>query len=73
MKYSKKIIMGPIAAYVILDKNGNVIKCHNGGGATPNNPSSEPGDLERLINSGWNQKREVALFGGGVLIVLEKS
>jgi hypothetical protein len=64
--------MAALAAYVILDNNGTVVKCHNGGGATPGVPTSGPGDLESLINAGWLQKREVALDGGRVLIVLEK-
>ena len=64
--------MAAIAAYVILDNNGVVVRCHNGGGATPNAPSTGAGDLEQLINAGFLQKREVPLDGGRVLIVLEK-
>jgi hypothetical protein len=63
--------MAALAAYVILDNNGVVVKCHNGGGATPNAPTQGAGDLEKLINGGFLQKREVPLDGGRVLIVLE--
>ena len=64
--------MAALAAYVILDSTGNVVRCHNGAGATPNAPTNGAGDLEKLINAGWLQKREVPLSGGGVLIVMEK-
>lgn len=64
--------MAALAAYVLLDNNGNVVKTHNGGGATPGVPTSGAGNLEQLINGGFLQKREVALDGGRVLIVLER-
>ena len=58
-------------AYVILNGDGTVAKTHSTdvGGSSA---TSGANDLESLIQQGYQQKREVPLDGGKVLVVLEK-
>lgn len=58
-------------AYVILSNLGVVVKTHStdvGGPA----PTAGATDLEQLITLGYQQKREVPLTEGGMLVVLER-
>ncbi len=57
-------------AYVMLNADGSVAKCHSSD--VIGVPSAGGGDVETLINSGYQQKREIPLDGGKVLLVLEK-
>ena len=60
----------PSPAYVLLSAVGAVERCHTLAIGGP--PSNGVGDLESLINSGFQPVREVALDGGKVLVVLSK-
>ena len=60
----------PQPAYVLLSAVGAVERCHTL--AIGGLPAGNPGDLESLINSGFQPVREVALDGGKVLVVLSK-
>jgi hypothetical protein len=61
----------PKAAFVILKADGEVGKTHSPDvyGSTG---SAGAGDLEKLLEQGYQSKREVALSDGKVLLVLEK-
>jgi len=65
------------SAVVTLDNAGNVERTHSIDLAPPlgpnvGAPSTRTSDLERLIDLGYVVKRETALDGGRVLLVLEK-
>jgi hypothetical protein len=62
----------PTPAYVLLSAVGVVEKCHNPEIGGIGSPTSGAGDIESLINRGYQPVREVALDGGKVLVVLSK-
>jgi hypothetical protein len=62
----------PQPAYVLLSVVGAVEKCHSPAIGGQGSPTNGAGDLESLIQSGFQPVREVALDGGKVLVVLSK-
>lgn len=61
----------PRPAYVILDGTTGVVTKTHSGDIASTTPTSNANDLEVLISAGFQQKREVALSTGKVLIILE--
>ena len=59
-------------AYVILNSAGVVVRTHYVSGITAGSPTASAKDLEDIIVDGYVPVREIALDGGGALIVLQK-
>jgi hypothetical protein len=62
----------PKPAYVILNSTGTVVRAHYLTSSGVSQPTANAVDLERIIEDGYSPVREIALDGGGMLIVLQK-
>lgn len=62
----------PQPAYVLLSAVGVVEKCHSPAIGGTGSPTNGVGQLETLIQNGFQPVREVALDGGRVLVVLSQ-
>lgn len=60
-------------AYIVLNASGTVVRTHSTDlGTQAGGTTSGANDVESLISNGYQAKRELALDGGSILIVMEK-